>query len=99
MYCASLPRYTLPSLKWLGIRSPMLQNVQDTSFQPLSRRDISLVHTLKKWLDHKTDWVEELEAMDAKGHKCEIEGIYDECGIEGFSRYLTSSILKGRYLN
>lgn len=98
MHCSSPHRYTLPSLKWLGICSAMLEQVRDTSFQPLSGRDKSLAQNLKQWLNHNTEWVQELEAMQSRGHKCEIEGIYDECGLEGFSRFIASSILKGRYL-
>ncbi|GMH33661.1 hypothetical protein BSKO_01495 [Bryopsis sp. KO-2023] len=93
------PRYALSTLKWLGIRHSMIRNVPETTFQPLTARDRSLIQTLKANLKHKPTWIKELSSMEQLECKCEIEAAYDVHGLEGLGKLLTSSILKGDFLD
>ncbi|CAD7704466.1 unnamed protein product [Ostreobium quekettii] len=92
------PRYALPSLRWLGVRSPMLQHVDPAMFQPLTARDRALSRTLRSRLAHEPSWVEEICSMDETGRKAEIEAAYNVHGFDGLAAALTRSILRREYI-
>lgn len=72
----------------------MLEGVSETSFKALTGRDMSLLQTLKHKFAHIPAWMEQLSAMESSGHKCDIEAIYDTCGISGLGKLFASRIVR-----
>eukprot|EP00884_Botryococcus_braunii_P020255 jgi/Botrbrau1/6913/Bobra.67_3s0031.1 len=94
------PRYAVPSLKWLGTREEMLQDVPESAWQALTARDESLIGTLKAGpLAGNESWATELDGMAARGAKAEIEALFEVVGVEGFASTLADSIIQHEYLD
>eukprot|EP00798_Chlamydomonas_sp_ICE-L_P008553 gene8553-33986_t len=93
-------RYALTGLKWLGIRSCMMGEVEADAMQTLTPRDRSMITTLSKELTHSDpEWVEELKEMDESGYKLDIEAVYDGVGgFQGLSPMLATAILRNEYV-
>ncbi|KAG2493755.1 hypothetical protein HYH03_007977 [Edaphochlamys debaryana] len=76
--------HTLPGLRWLGLRSCQLGEVEDEHLQRLTPRDQALIRSLRSRLGvAEPGWVAELDAMEAAGFKGDIEAIYHAGGGAG----------------
>jgi DNA topoisomerase VI subunit A len=90
-------QYTVPSLRWLGVTRSMLAGASEKDFQPLTRRDISLVQSLKAFfaLHPHPDVLAELDEMERCGQKAEIEAIYSQHGaVNGLAELLASCLIQ-----
>ena len=93
-------RYVVPSMKWLGVLSCMLDDVEGDVWQPLTARDHSLISTLKAGpLEHFEAWANELDLMVEWNCKADIEALYSITGFEWFSQALAESLRIRLYLN
>ncbi|EFJ47521.1 hypothetical protein VOLCADRAFT_105081 [Volvox carteri f. nagariensis] len=62
--------HLLPGLRWLGLRSRQLADVEHHHLQPLSERDRVMVRGLRERLgDMEPGWAGELDVMEASGYK------------------------------
>lgn len=90
--------YTVPGLQWLGPRLHHLaDSVDPAQMQPLTNRDRALIRTLRTepLLQALPEWLAELDAMDSKGVKCEIEALYPAVGgIVGFTETIARLMLQ-----
>ena len=100
MLCTLCCRYVVPCLKWLGVLSCMLDDVERSVWQPLTARDHSLINTLKTGpLEHLEEWTNELDLMVEWNCKADIEALYSITGFEWFSQALAESLRSRLYLN
>ncbi|GIL76358.1 hypothetical protein Vretifemale_5972 [Volvox reticuliferus] len=69
--------HPLPGLRWLGLRSGHLADMEQQDLQPLSERDHALMRGLRERLGRtEPGWVSELTAMETAGYKADIEVVY-----------------------
>ncbi|GIL45067.1 hypothetical protein Vafri_2000 [Volvox africanus] len=62
--------HPLPGLRWLGLRSGQLADMEQQDLQPLSERDRALMRGLRERLaETEPAWVSELTAMETAGYK------------------------------
>ncbi|GLI64850.1 hypothetical protein VaNZ11_008233, partial [Volvox africanus] len=69
--------HPLPGLRWLGLRSGHLADMEQQDLQPLSERDRALMRGLwERLAETEPDWLLELTAMETAGYKADIEAVY-----------------------
>lgn len=90
----------LPSLGWLGLRSPHLAGAPGEAFQPLTQRDASLAAGLASGaLAGHAGWVAELDAMVGAGLKAELEAVDAVAGRLGsLTDVLVADVLAGAWV-
>ncbi|KAG1662949.1 hypothetical protein FOA52_006702 [Chlamydomonas sp. UWO 241] len=94
-------RFTLPSLKWLGLRSDMLAGDDHAKLTALTARDDRLMPGLLSTLSTlgEPEWRHEVQEMMAHKAKAEIEMLYSgDGGMAGMAQVLVRTVTRGEYV-
>lgn len=65
MVCVQSPRFAVPALRWLGVRSNMLGGAEMQVVQPMTSRDTAMgVNLLLALSDRLPHWAAELQVRE-----------------------------------
>lgn len=86
------PQWSLPCIYWIGLHSEDLKLVK-LKLEPFTISDEVRINSILYEIGLKREHFNELQTMAKRKEKAELETLYNDLGIEGFSLFVCRKIL------